>query len=87
MSRPRATPAAEIGRELGAVLDRIDRKRADLAELVKERKGEIAKLEARAFKLRDLLAGRDFDQLDVPGTETSEVLAEAHEVAGRKGAP
>lgn len=87
MSRPKSAQAPDLGRELGAVLDRIDRERAGLAELVKERKGRIANLETRAHKLRDLLAGRDLEQLDVPGTETTEVLGEAREVASRKGAP
>lgn len=86
MTKPKAAPPPDLGRELGAVLDRIDRERAALAELVKERKGRIANLESRAHKLRDLLAGRDLDQVEMPGTGVTEMLDAAGRVADRKGA-
>lgn len=70
-AKKNGTKLADCGRELGAVLDRIDREHATLVELVKERKGRIAALEKRAHHLRDLLAGRDFDQEEIPGTEAS----------------
>jgi hypothetical protein len=81
--KKKATKLADCGRELGAVLDRIDREHQALVELVKERKGRIAALEKRAHHLRDLLAGRDFEQEEIPGTEASVT----GEVCGNCGNP
>jgi hypothetical protein len=76
--------ARKLGRELAAVLDRIEREEADLKEETKDRRGRIAKLHRRVNELRDLLAGRSGEQLGVPGTETSE--ADRGEAA-QAGAP
>ncbi len=85
MTRPKR-PSPAYGEELAAVLDRIDGERERLADIVKDRKGRIAALEKRARQLRDLIAGRDFEQETIPGTEVTEVLTEAAEVADRSRA-
>lgn len=71
-------------RELGAALESIDRERADLADVQKERRGRIKALEKEARRLRDYVTGRNVPQLEVPGTEVSNVLAEACRVASCK---
>jgi hypothetical protein len=55
------------------LLDRIDNLEVELKDEVKERKGEIAALKKGAFRLRRLLAGREDDQLEVPGAEVPHV--------------
>jgi hypothetical protein len=72
------------GRELAKVLDLVDREREALADVVKERKGRIARLEKRARELRDLATGRDGVQGELD-TEVAAVLGEAGAVAERKG--
>jgi len=69
---------ATLGAELARVLDEADRKRLELVELVKEKRGAIAKLEARALELRDALMGRGGLQ-----TTLDDVLGEARAVASR----
>lgn len=75
MTATRRTPP-DHGRELAELLDRIDRLREQLADEVKERKGAIAKLEKRARNLRDIIAGRTGDQLDLEERAAADVLAE-----------
>lgn len=75
------------GEELARVLDRIDRERELLAEVVKERKGGIAKLEKRAKELRDRLTGRGGEQLDMEDAATGRALREARDVARREEEP
>jgi hypothetical protein len=74
------TDREKLGRELAAVLDRIESEEAALRELVKARRERIAGQRERARELRDLIAGRTGAQSVI-----LETLEEAGEVADRKG--
>lgn len=52
-----------------AELDVIDELQADLRELQKKKRKEIGAHEQAADKLRRLLGGHEFEQLEVPGSE------------------
>lgn len=83
---PKVLTPEKPGRELARVLHTIRRLREELANLNKDARGRIARLEDRASELCDVVAGRAgvLAELDTGTDETAEVLATARKGRSRK---
>jgi hypothetical protein len=75
MAKANLSPELErkYAHALTETIDKVDNLRADLKEITKERKGEIATHEKAVFRLRRLLSGKEVEQLEVPGAELPSV--------------